>query len=362
MTLLVWLTGCAAPLSSTLPRTPGAATSPPVTSTTTAPSADPRTSPSLPETSTPPPATPDLTADRAAILALAGVFDVTAEFTFAEGIAPPSPPSPIRSRLVGYLTENSADRIGLQYFLLFGEAPLVIKYYREEWVHQPSTLLTVVTNNTFTRLPLPLGPRPSVTTTGTWTRTVYQADEAPAYAAAGRWTHDARGSSWAADRPVRGQPPEGHLNPADASRTPPRLHDEIAMARSADAATPPAKLLHRHVWMASENSGSMTPTTAASSPLRTALVRYIRLDDPSPNVIDAAWQPTAAYWAKVRQQWSAELDRTPLLTILSRDESRVRWRTILTAVEQAAQDPAVDPASFAQTLPALLAPFLRDAR
>ena len=308
----------------------------------------------------------DHAADRRAILALAGRFTLSSHSDPGDTAADsPNQQTPagdelFRSRVVVWPLVVEDRRIVLQHFLLFGQTPLVVKYYREDWELEPASLLTVEPGE---GLPT-VGQRrwSAALPPGTWSRTLYAADDAPAYAAWGKWEHDGPGASWRAQRPVWGQVPEGHLDASTPTPGPALLLDELRVEFNNDDATGGVV---RHRLSASSSGGGAVPDAAATRPGQSTLHRYVPDGRVGPDVPDPAvaamWEPAAAYWQQVRGWWRQRLSTGDRLRVRGRADAGARWKVVLDAV-QAAQQLRAEPEGFARSLDPLLAPYVEPVR
>ena len=335
---------------------------------------------------------PNLEADRAAILALAGSFLLTSHRD-EDRMAVGDPPSPDDRNAIGSAIASAddseldpgpasfsarvrvepivvePDRIVLQHFLLFGQTPLVVKYYREDWQLDPAGILTVEPGGGEVSLGIRRWSKPL--RAGTWSRTLYAADDAPAYAAWGRWEHTTAGAVWQAQRPVWGQTPEGHLDPAATGNELVMLQDQFRVPPSSDPSAQ-AAVWHRlrvaspddgdRVKMAGEEvtgGGKGGEGGKGGLLVRETRHRY-RLDaEPgrSPQAVAGQWEPTAAYWQAVRVWWERRLADGTRVRLLSRSDGQARWKVVLDAVQTAA-DAGVEVDAFAASLDGLMQPFV----
>ncbi len=134
--------------------------------------------------------------DRAAILAMAGEYDVT--FDFREHLPMDADyelhdQKVTPAREVVYVIADETDFISLQHLLLVGpeDAPIVIKHWRQDWAYEPARLMRYRGFNTWDFADLATDQA-----AGAWSQTVYQVDDSPRYAGLARWTHDVNASTW----------------------------------------------------------------------------------------------------------------------------------------------------------------------
>jgi hypothetical protein len=134
--------------------------------------------------------------DRAAILAMAGEYDVTFDFREylpIEAAYDLHEADVTPAREVVYVITDERDFISLQHLLLVGPAdtPIVVKHWRQDWAYEPSRLMRYRGFNTWDFADLSADQ-----SAGAWSQTVYQVDDSPRYAGLARWTHGVNASTW----------------------------------------------------------------------------------------------------------------------------------------------------------------------
>lgn len=156
--------------------------------------------------------------DRAAILAMAGTFQV--EFTFQETIAlrpeyKVHKPYHTEALELVKVAEDSGDSITLQHLLIVEDidGPTVIKHWAQIWNYEDTHTLSFEGNSTW--LPVTLS---SGEVAGTWTQLVTQVDDSPRYKAAGRWEHSGDFSEWTSFPSTRPLPRREYTKRSDYDR------------------------------------------------------------------------------------------------------------------------------------------------
>ncbi len=139
-------------------------------------------------------------ADRAAILAMAGHFEVS--FAFEETVAAQAgyelvePYTAEAAELVTVIADTPRF-ISLQHVLVVtaddGEQH-VVKHWRQDWTYEDTELLVYRGHRRFERVPLD-----PAAVTGTWSQAVFQVDDSPRYEAMGRWTHVGDHATWVSE-------------------------------------------------------------------------------------------------------------------------------------------------------------------
>ncbi len=229
--------------------------------------------------------------DRAAILAMAGEYDVT--FDFREHL-------PIQSdyelqedkvtpaREVVYVIADEGDFISLQHLLLVGpaDAPIVIKHWRQDWAYEPARLMRDRGFNTWDFAQLS-----AEQAAGAWSQTVYQVDDSPRYAGLARWTHDVNASTW---------------EPAVSWRPLPRrdatIRDDYDVIEAVNRHT-----ITAWGWTHEQDNTKLVLRDGQ----RRALVRehgintYRNTELAGAEAAADYWDATQAYWALIRAAWDS---------------------------------------------------------
>ena len=231
--------------------------------------------------------------DRAAILAMAGEFDVTFDFretvALAEGYDFADPKRTGAWEVVRVI-EDEGGFIALQHLLLVGDEdePMVIKHWRQDWEYEPARMMAYRGHDEWDMVEIP-----AADAAGAWVQSVYQVDDSPRYAGLARWEHDAALSTWT---------PEASWRPL------PRRDDTTRTDYHAISA------VNRHVitpngWVHEQDNTKMVVPADGSAPY--ALVRevgvntYLYGDLPRDDAADAYWADTAEFWSRVREFYDA---------------------------------------------------------
>ncbi|MEO0981917.1 MAG: DUF6607 family protein, partial [Pseudomonadota bacterium] len=133
--------------------------------------------------------------DREAILAMAGDFKVSFDFTetvpFVEGYELKEPKLSGGHEVVR-VVEDRGDFISLQHILVVGgEEKFPVKHWRQDWRYEPAQVLVFIGGNAWEWRDVPAEER-----AGAWSQTVYQVDDAPRYGAVARWTYEDGLAEW----------------------------------------------------------------------------------------------------------------------------------------------------------------------
>ena len=229
-------------------------------------------------------------ADRKAILAMAGDFAVTFDFTETVALAPGyqvKPKKQSRGHEVVRVLEDRGDFISLQHILVVNgpDGPMPVKHWRQDWQYEPARVLVYVGGNSWAWRDVPPAQRK-----GAWSQTVYQVDDAPRYGAMARWSHARGHAEWT---------PPAEWRPLPRRDATTRADYHVIDAVNRHAITP-------HGWVHEQDNTKLALDAASPQ----ALVREIGVNnylrDPGFAVAAATdyWAATEAYWAGVRAAWA----------------------------------------------------------
>lgn len=228
-------------------------------------------------------------ADREAILAMVGEYDVTFDFSetmpieagyeLAEDKTTPATE-------VVYVIEDTGDYIALQHLLLVGDpfSPTVIKHWRQDWQYEPERLMAYQGFGTWT-----MDAVSDADAAGAWSQTVYQVDDSPRYGGLARWEHASNASTWEPEATYRPLPRR------DAT-----VRDDY------DA----IEAVNRHTVMSwgwtheQDNSKVILRDGEPRELVREhGINTYTRTDLAGDFAAAEYWEATADYWAEVRDAW-----------------------------------------------------------
>lgn len=233
-------------------------------------------------------AAPPSDADRAAILAMAGEYAVTFDFTETVVLKPGyarKPGKRTSANEVVIVVEDTPARIVLQHLLVVGDGH-VVKHWRQDWTWEAPTRFEFSADQAWTVRTL----SPALTT-GAWTQCVYEVSDAPRYCGTARWMHDGAASTWESDRGWRPLPRREYTTRSD--------YNALGM-------------INRHTVTAEgwthEQDNVKTVRDAAGTPVG-AIVREFGFNEyRRARGIDFSpayryWRDTAGFWAAVRTRW-----------------------------------------------------------
>lgn len=228
-------------------------------------------------------------ADRQAILAMEGEYEVTFAFTEFLPIDPdyelrPSTETPAREVVI--VIADEPGYISLQHLLLVGdrEDPMVIKHWRQDWQYEPSRLMAYRGFGSWE-----MEEVSADAARGAWSQTVYQVDDSPRYAGLARWEHAEGASTWTPDVSWRPLPRRDATTRDD--------YDTIAA-------------VNRHTvtawgWTHEQDNSKLVLRDGSPRELvrEHGINTYRRAELTGADNAHRYWAATADYWADVRAAW-----------------------------------------------------------
>jgi hypothetical protein len=244
----------------------------------------------------------DRTRDHAAILAMAGTFKVTFDMRETTPLVAGYTPFPAKlsgGHEVVRVLVDTPDRVLLQHLLVVADGngkTMVIKHWRQDWVYEPTHLLVYTGPGRWIQRPVPEAER-----RGAWAQTVWQTDDSPRYGGIGRWRYDDGATRWTSDetrRPLarrdatRGVPYDHYVGTNRHVLTPNGWVHEQDNAKIGTKDGRPVTFVHEYV-----------------------VNTYVPASDFPVAAAEAYWAKTGEYWATVRRQWDAAIDRRRGVTL-----------------------------------------------
>ena len=149
------------------------------------------------------PAAPDPAADRTAILAMLGEYDVDFAFDETVLLAPGYERAPAMrsggSELVILVedarrADGTPSRIVLQHLLVDPKSGHVTKHWRQDWTYEASSRFEFSADQTWQ-----VRTTPAERNKGAWTQCVFEVSDAPRYCGTGRWDYANGIATWTSD-------------------------------------------------------------------------------------------------------------------------------------------------------------------
>jgi hypothetical protein len=277
--------------------------------------------------------------DRAAILRMAGTFDVTFTFEEDEALTPGyelAPPYVTSALEVVSVLEDRQDFVSLQHVLLIELAPnefYPLKHWRQDWKFQDTHLLEYNGDGTWTHRDLkPHQVRCS------WSQAVFQVDDGPRYESFGRFSHSRGVSTWTSRPTFRPLP----------RRESARQDYDVLLAVNT-----------HHVWADGWDHDEDNLKWVLAS--RSAIVHergynaYLRSDNPGSEVAARYLETTGPAWADVRAEWESLLGRSGTVRVHETIDGVAPYDLLFASAEELAAMSAEERRSAVR---ALLAPYV----
>jgi hypothetical protein len=261
-------------------------------------------------------------ADREAILAMAGEFEVRFHFeeTMTFGDASPSEPHTSGAREWVTVVEDEGDFISLQHILLAGDPddPSVVKHWRQDWRYEAPEVLAFTGGRTWERVPVPEAGRQ-----GSWTQTVHQVDDSPRYASWGRWRHVGDVAYWESAETWRPLPRREHTKRDDY---------DVLVGENRHLVTPEG-------WVHQQDNYKLALRDGGQQVLawETGRNTYTRAEDADFSRAREYWEDTSHYWAAVRDAWDAALEGDGPVRVAADGNTTDLMRTLMDHAETFAE-------------------------
>lgn len=225
-------------------------------------------------------------ADRKAILAMVGEFDVKFRFreTFplVEGYEKRDPYLADAKEMV-IVVKDEGNLIALQHILVTSSGR-VVKHWCQEWKYEDRVVFSYRGHDIWT--PKVLN---EAEVKGTWTQAVTQTDDSPRYEGIGKWVHDQGYSRWESDETWRPLPRREYKTRSDY---------EVLLCRHRHTITPDG-------WVHEQDSAKLDLDEKGNRVLvrESGLNTYFHAKDSDFSAGRSYWTGTAKYWDMVRGEW-----------------------------------------------------------
>lgn len=235
-------------------------------------------------------------ADRAAILAMAGEFEVTFDFEETVSLQPgyelKKPYQEDATELV-IVIEDTPERIALQHILSDKETGRVVKHWKQVWTWQDTRIVEFQGRDKWKVRELAPGEA-----AGTWSQLVTQVDDSPRYESYGKWQHDGGFSRWESAPTARPLPRREHTERDDY---------EILLAFNRHALTPDGWVHEQdNLKQVLDESGVVSRYLARELGFN----NYHRTETADFTKVREYWEATSPFWSVVSKFWdSIERDR-----------------------------------------------------
>ena len=259
--------------------------------------------------------------DRQAILAMAGDYKVTFDFTetvsYMDGYDLKEPTLSGAHEVVRVI-EDSGDFISLQHILVVGgDEKFPIKHWRQDWQYEPESVLVFIGGNAWETRDVP-----AEEAAGKWSQTVYQVDDSPRYGAVGAWLFEDGIAEWT---------PPHEWRPLPRRDMTTREDYHAVDAQNRHVITPLG-------WTHEQDNLKLMLTGAPQALAREIGVNtYVATGDFDVAVATDYWDATADYWTIVREEWAAIAAEYPQFAITIQGETEAMYMPVLTLAGEVAE-------------------------
>jgi len=259
--------------------------------------------------------------DRKAILAMAGDYKVT--FNFTETVSHQPGYELKKPKLSGAyevvrVIADAPGYISLQHILVVDteNMKMPVKHWRQDWSYEPASIMSFIGGNAWEKRNIPEDKR-----AGAWSQTVYQVDDALRYSGVGIWDHSGETSSW------ESAPAWRPLPRRDAT-----TRDDYHAVKAANrhALTPTG-------WVHEQDNAKLI--LSGDAPV--LLAREVGVNTYNAcacfdiSIATDYWANTKDYWAGVRGIWSG-LEAGNYLGLTMAGEPEALYRPLLAIAEEVA--------------------------
>lgn len=281
----------------------------------TPPSSPPITAPATQESLSTDIREADFERDRQSILAMAGDYEVSFNFTETIAFQPGytlQKPQLSKAHEVVRVIEDRGNFISLQHILVVGHGDTLfpVKHWRQDWQYEPEDILVFIGANAWERQPVSPENRK-----GAWSQTVYQVDDAPRYGALAKWSYDFGIANWTPPHTWRPLPRRDMTTRDD-------YHAINAVNRH--VITPAGWVHEQDNDKLALDSGS--PILLARE---TGLNTYVRNSDFAVEIATDYWASTEDFWSEIRKEWLLLTKDKPRFGLTIQGETEALYMPLL---------------------------------
>ncbi len=269
-------------------------------------------------------------ADRQAILAMAGTYDVKFDFQEILALKPGytlHKPHVSNAHELVQVLEDSPRRIVLQH-LLVDKRGHVTKHWRQDWDYEQARFWSYTGGYAWQRRDVT-----PAEAQGRWVQTVWQVDDSPRYAGIGRWEHDNGVSRWTSDTSWRPLPRREYTERDDY---------DVLVTVNRHTITPAG-------WSHEQDSYKLDRASQQFLVAERGNNSYTRNTDFDFKPARDYWTKTSPYWEAVRNVWTDELARHTKVALVEPDpEDDLSDKSHFMAVMKQANDLAISAKPLAE--------------
>jgi len=247
--------------------------------------------------------------DIEAIKSMCGCYEVT--FNFAETFSPDKNYQFHDNYQSGGLEwvqviEESKGKIVLQHLLIVGDS-MIVKHWRQDWLYEPSELLSYEGAQQFRKQNIsPLK--------GQWVQLVAQVDDAPRYAGIASWVHLDGRHYWESQA----------YAPLPRREFTKRNDYNLMLRRNRHEITP-------YGWVHEQDNHKILRTEAGDRLIaqEKGWNEYRKVSDERCRLAQEWWKKHQAYWQMVRQSWERHLKDKRVFKIVETHQGEPLYKHFL---------------------------------
>lgn len=273
----------------------------------------------------------DFDKDRAAILAMAGSYEVGFSFQETYAVRPGyslKPPYYAGAHELVTVVKDTPEEIVLQHVLVVCEEKKAeesdtdnkaftsrtitecrpIKHWRQDWAYEDRKLMVFKGDNTWEWQTISKDEA-----RGAWTQAVYQVDDGPRYEAHGHWSHEANQSVWESQPTWRPLPRREYTKRDDY---------DVLVAINRHVITPDGWIHEQDNYKLDLHRNTEHPVIARERGFNS----YERNDSLDLSLAIQYWDQTHDYWAKVRETWDDFFQQEERFVIQAKVGDKPRYK------------------------------------
>lgn len=279
--------------------------------------------------------------DRAAILALAGKFEITFNFhetySTANGYEIKTKKYSEKAHELVKVVEDTDTRIVLQHLLQVegDEGSMVVKHWGQVWTFEDKEILEYQGETTWKKRQLNTDEA-----RGTWSQYVTQTDDSPRYESYGKWDHSMGLSQWVSGQTNRPLPRREYKTRKDY---------DILVGINTHIITPQG-------WVHEQSNRKLVKRDNKRHYLchERGFNTYFRVPDHDFSVAESYWKTHSKFRESVRAHWMALINKSNDVKYTR----RINGKSMRKALHMLMADPEEKKAAAPEDIPKTLTPYL----
>lgn len=280
--------------------------------------------------------------DRAAILSMAGKFEVTFNFheTYSTSEEYTIKEKKYREQAheLVKVVQDTDRRIVLQHLLLVddGTEIMVIKHWGQVWTFEDKDILEYQNNTTWKKKTLS-----SEATRGTWSQYVTQTDDSPRYESNGHWQHDRGISQWISAHTPRPLPRREYTKRKDY---------DLIIGANTHTITP-------NGWIHEQSNRKLIKRDGIEKFLcqERGFNTYIRVPEHDFSVAETYWKKHSLFWQSIRAHWTDHIAKSDSVSYTRKIDGVSMSKAVRRLMADVDENKPAKPEAIAATL----SPYLK---